>query len=202
MSPDHRHPPGAGRSSFELLDAEQLFARLNMQPGCIIVDVGCGEGRYALPLARRLGATGTLYALDLWEEGLTALAARARQEGLHNLRVIHQDAGHPWPLPADSVDLVLMATVLHDLVEAGTAPGALRETARCLKPGGRLVLVEFKKIPGPPGPPLAVRLAPEDAAALARPFGFHATPAIDLGPYLYLATLVKNPQKGAETRKP
>ena len=81
MTHGHRQPPGAGKSSFELLDPDLLVENLKLQPGCTMVDVGCGEGRYALLLARRLGPAGTLYALDLWEEGLALLAARASWSG-------------------------------------------------------------------------------------------------------------------------
>jgi ubiquinone/menaquinone biosynthesis C-methylase UbiE len=89
------------------------------------------------------------------------------------------------------VDLAFLATVLHDLAEAGQAEGALFELARLVKPGGRLALVEFKKIAGPPGPPLAIRLSPEETAALLRPYGFIPGETLDLSPYLYLARFTR-----------
>jgi ubiquinone/menaquinone biosynthesis C-methylase UbiE len=183
----HPHPPhGAGKSSFDLIDPEKMFAALHLKPGDALLDLGCGEGRYALPLARRLGAAGPVYAVDLWEEGLASLKDKAREKGLANLRTLQADVSQPLPLAAGSVDLALLATVLHDLAEAGQAEGALAELARLVKPGGRLAVVEFKKIPGPPGPPLAIRLAPEEVAALLRPYGFTPGEITDLGPHIYL----------------
>jgi ubiquinone/menaquinone biosynthesis C-methylase UbiE len=85
-----------------------------------------------------------------------------------------------------------MATVIHDLVEAGTATGALAEVARVLKPGGRLAIVEFEKIDGPPGPPRPIRLDAVEVAALVKPYGFHCQQTVPLGPYNYLMTLVKS----------
>ena len=84
-----------------------------------------------------------------------------------------------------------MATVLHDLVEAGTAAGALAELARVIKPGGRLAIVEFDKIDGPPGPPRHIRLDPAEVEALVAPYGFARQQTVKLGPYNYLMTFSK-----------
>ena len=188
----HSHPPhGAGKSSFDLLDPEALFPALGLQPGDIVADLGCGEGRYALPLAARLGRGGLVYAADLWEEGLATLQTRAREQGLTNVKTLLADVSRPLPLAAASVDLAFMATVLHDLAEAGQAEGALAETARLVKPDGRLAVVEFKKIEGPPGPPRHIRLSPQEVAGLALPYGFLRPKIVDLSPQLYLAVFIK-----------
>jgi ubiquinone/menaquinone biosynthesis C-methylase UbiE len=80
-----------------------------------------------------------------------------------------------------------MATVLHDLIEDGTHEGALEEIVRVLKPGGRLAIVEFKKIPGPPGPPEKVRLAPEELIRVLEPYGFKPRDTVSLGESTYLS---------------
>ena len=191
MTP-HPHPPhGAGKSSFDLLEPEKLFPALDLHPGDTVVDLGCGEGRYALPLAARLGREGLVFAADLWEEGLAALQDRAREQGFSNIRTLRADISQPLPLPAASVDLAFMATVLHDLAEAGQAEGALAEAARLVKPGGRLAVVEFKKIEGPPGPPLHIRLSPEETAELVLRHGFSRAKIVDISPPLYLALFAK-----------
>ena len=188
----HPHPThGAGKSSFDLIDQELLFPALHLKSGEAVLDLGCGEGRYALPLASRLGREGTVYAADLWEEGLASLNDKARRAGLANIRTLYADVSRPLPLPDGSVDLALVATVLHDLAEAGQAEGALAEIARLVKPGGRLAVVEFKKIAGPPGPPLSIRLSPEEVAALLLPYGFSPGASLELGPHIYLAMFAK-----------
>ena len=149
----HPHPPGASKSGFDLVDTKKLFSTLPVNPGETVLDAGCGEGRYTLPLASRVGSDGLVYAADLWEEGLAVLQEKARESGFANIRVLKADVSHPLPLAWASLDLIFLASVLHDLAEAGQAEGALSEIARLLKPGGRLAVVEFKKVAGPPGPP-------------------------------------------------
>jgi ubiquinone/menaquinone biosynthesis C-methylase UbiE len=188
----HAHQPhGAGKSSFDLIDPEKLFPALYIKPGETVLDLGCGQGRYTLPLASRVGPKGTVYGADLWEEGLATLTEKAREQGLANIRTLFADVSRPLPLTDGSVDLIFLATVLHDLAEAGQAQGALTEIARLVKPGGRLAVLEFKKIAGPPGPPLHIRLSPEDVAALLRPHGFTAGETTDLSPHIYLMMLAK-----------
>jgi ubiquinone/menaquinone biosynthesis C-methylase UbiE len=184
-------PHGAGKSSFDLIDPERLFPALHLKPGETVLDLGCGEGRYTLPLASRVGPEGTVYAADLWDEGLGLLQDQARREGLTNIRTLRADVSRPLSVPDAAVDLVLLATVLHDLAEAGQAAGALAEIARLVKPGGRLAVVEFKKTAGPPGPPLHIRLSPEEVAALLLPYGFRPGEVTDLSPHLYLEMFAK-----------
>jgi ubiquinone/menaquinone biosynthesis C-methylase UbiE len=180
-------PPGAGKSSFDLFDPGALWAELDLPKGITFLDLGSGQGNYALAAAEIIGPTGVVYAVDLWEEGIAALQERAAREGRANLKALLAAAGK-IPLTDISVDVGFMATVLHDLVEAGTGAGALKELARVVKPGGRLAIVEFEKIDGPPGPPRHIRLDPEEVEKLVEPYGFYRQEIKKLGPYLYLIT--------------
>ena len=183
-------PPGAGKSSYDLIDPGTLWAALNLPQGITFLDLGCGQGNYSLAAASLIGPTGVVYAVDLWEEGIAALKERAAREGRANLKPLAAGGG-PGPHGEPSVDVGLMATVLHDLVEAGTAAGALAEVTRVIKAGGRLAIVEFDKIDGPPGPPRHIRLDPAEVEALVAPYGFARQQTVKLGPYNYLITFVK-----------
>ena len=185
-----QNPPGAGKSSYDLIDPATLWAALNLPPGITFLDLGCGRGNYSLAAASLIGPTGLVYAVDLWEEGLAALKERAAREGRANLKPLAAGASQV-PVESGSVDVGLMATVLHDLVEAGTAAGALAEVSRVIKAGGRLAIVEFHKIDGPPGPPRHIRLDPAEVEALVAPYGFVRQQTVNLGPYNYLITFIK-----------
>ena len=185
------NPTGAGKSSFDLIDSGLLFRALDLKPADIFLDLACGRGVYTLAIAERFGKTGRIVGVDLWADGIAQLNAEARSRGLSKVEGLVGDAGAKIPAADASVDVLLIATALHDFYNDGIAEKTLLEVVRFIKPGGRIVIVEFKKIDGPPGPPIASRLAPEDVAELLEPHGFSGTPAIDLGPFTYLMTFTR-----------
>jgi len=186
-----RHPIAAGKSSFDLVDVPKVFAELDLHPGSVLLDLACGIGNYAIAAAEFVGEQGRIHAVDLWAEGIATLRERARELGLARIRAAVADAAERLPLTAESVDVALLATVLHDLAAEGTAAAALGEVARVLKPGGRLVVIEFDKIESEPGPPLAVRLSPGDVADLVLPCGFLEERILPVGPTTYLAKFLR-----------
>jgi ubiquinone/menaquinone biosynthesis C-methylase UbiE len=183
-------PRGAGKSSFELIEAGKLFQVLALKPWYTVLDMGSGTGTYSLAMAKIIGGGGCVYAADLWEEGTARLQERIERRDEKNVRPILADVSKTLPLPGDSMDLILMATVLHDLKEADVQDGALTEARRLLKSHGVFAVVEFTKVPGPPGPPISIRLSPDEVTALVEPFGFTRTGLQEIGPYNYLMTFV------------
>jgi len=184
-------PLGAGGSSFELIDRAALFDELRLKKGDTFLDLACGKGLYTLAAAEFVGESGRLFALDLWEEGIASLILEAARRGIANLSAVVADVRCPLPMESGAVDVCLMATVLHDFIELGVDSAALAETARVLKPGGLLAVVEFKKMDGPPGPPASVRLVPEQVEQTVLPFGFTGKSFRDLGVHHYLMTFLR-----------
>ncbi|MEW6486449.1 MAG: methyltransferase domain-containing protein [Thermodesulfobacteriota bacterium] len=184
-------PAEAGKSSFGLIDEERFFAALPLPSVRRALDLGCGAGRYTLALAERLPAGASVHGVDLWAEGVEKLRRGARERGLEHVTADTGDLADLGAVPDARIDLVLLATVLHDLAERGEAAAALAEASRILRPRGWLAVVEFKKIPTEHGPPVAIRLSPGDLAALVTPFGFAEPRVVDLGPNAYLALFVR-----------
>ena len=182
----HR-PTAAGKSSFDLINFNTFMDVLDLSGGIVFLDVACGVGNYAIEIARQLSGKGTVHALDLWEEGITKLKLRAGSLNLSNIEASVCDVSEKIPLDDDSVDICLMATVLHDLIADGIHDGTLNEIERVLKPSGRLAVVEFKMMPGPPGPPEKVRLSPEALNQVLVPRGFDCLRTVDLGAETYLS---------------
>jgi ubiquinone/menaquinone biosynthesis C-methylase UbiE len=104
-----------------------------------VADIGAGSGRLTVPMARRV-APGIAYGTDIQPEMLQFLEARARSEGLSNLKGILGDLDDVQ-LPEDSVDLVLLVDAYH---EFGNPWEMARSIRRALRPGGRVALVEFR----------------------------------------------------------
>ncbi len=178
-------PLGAGHGSFNRIDSACLFKEMRLKKGSAFLDIACGRGAYTLAAAKLVGPEGSLYAVDLWKEGISALTGEARARGIKNVIAKVADVGRKIPFADGSADAALLAVVLHDLVEEGKESKALQETARVLKPGGLLAVVEFKKIDAASGPPKRVRLDPGEVIGLVSPFGFKKVKYRDLGPDLY-----------------
>ena len=183
-------PTGAGKSSFDLIDVETFYRELDLQKGAVYLDVACGRGAYSLRASEIIGPTGTVYAVDLWEEGIGLLKSKAAETNASNIKAFVADAGRNIPVDDQVVDVCLMATVLHDFVEDRISKEVLQEIVRVMKPGGVLAIVEFKKIDGPPGPPRHIRLAPEAVEDMLAPYGFSKDRLTDIGPYNYLMMFI------------
>jgi ubiquinone/menaquinone biosynthesis C-methylase UbiE len=189
---NHSKPTGAGKSSFGLIDVDTFYRELDLQKGSVFLDVACGRGAYCLKASELLGSTGTVYAVDLWEEGIRELKAQAAEVDALNIKAYVSDAGRQIPVDDQVVDVCLMATVLHDFVEDHISKEVLQEIVRVLKTDGMLAIVEFKKIDGPPGPPIHIRLSPEEVTVMLIPYGFKEERFTDVGPYNYLTLFKKS----------
>ena len=191
MKENEKKPTGAGKSSFDLIDSEKFFNELNLQKGISFLDVASGKGTYSLAVSDIIGPKGSVFAVDLWAEGIEMLKAAAEERGVDNITTFVSDVGQNIPVQDRSVDVCLIATTLHDFVEDRIDQGVLTEIARVVKPTGILAVMEFKKIDGPPGPPIHIRLSPAEVADRLDPFGFKKERSVDVGPYNYLIMLRK-----------
>jgi ubiquinone/menaquinone biosynthesis C-methylase UbiE len=186
MKNDAKKPTAAGKSSYDLIDVKKFFSELNLQKGNTFLDLACGRGAYCLAASEIVGEKGRVYGVDLWEEGIELLKSAAAAKDIANIDAIVSDAGKQIPVDDHSIDVCMMATVLHDFVEDKIDQAVLHETARVVKSNGILAIMEFKKIDGPPGPPRHIRLSPEQVDDLLTPFGFKQEHYAEVGPYNYL----------------
>jgi ubiquinone/menaquinone biosynthesis C-methylase UbiE len=131
-----------------------------------LADIGCGPGFFTLAAARLL-PEGHVFAIDLQADMLAAVRVAAEAAGLTNITTIEADAA-ALPLDDGSVDAVLMARFL---VDTPAKDAIVAEAARILRPGGRLYLLQWDRVPTPMGPPFHIRLAAETAAELLRRHG-------------------------------
>ncbi len=121
-------------------DCRLLLKELEIQPGQTLCDMGCGNGFYALPMARLTGDEGKVYAVDIQREMLRMLEGRARDAGLKNVRTILSTQTNPR-LPDESIDLLLLVDVYHELSHPREMLQAIRKS---LKPTGRVAVAEFR----------------------------------------------------------
>ena len=114
---------------------------LKIAKGASVADIGAGSGFITVRLSKRVGPTGTVYANDVQPQMLDILRRRLAREKIENVRLVQGTIDDP-KLPPASVDLELMVDVYHELSQPQAMLRALRQA---LKPGGRLVLLEYRK---------------------------------------------------------
>jgi ubiquinone/menaquinone biosynthesis C-methylase UbiE len=119
---------------------EAMLDALKIRRGATVADVGAGAGYHSIRLARRVGPQGTVLATDVQPEMLRTLRGNARAAGVANVKPVLATQADTR-LPKGAVDLVLMVDVYHECTDPERILKGLFEA---LKPGGRLVLVEFR----------------------------------------------------------
>jgi len=117
-----------------------LIANLPIAEGDVIADLGAGAGYFAIPIARRVGPTGRVLAVDIQPEMLEIIAARRDAEGLDVIQTVLATETDP-KLPANTVDLALMVDAYHEFSHPREVMTAV---VSGLKPGGLAVLIEYR----------------------------------------------------------
>jgi len=120
-------------------ETERLVETLDVDPGEVFADVGAGDGRFAVALARVVGERGRIYATEVDPKDLETIRDRLRDEKVDNVSVVagtQRDTG----LPKDCCDGILLRRVYHHFQD----PAAMRASlARALKDGGLILVVDF-----------------------------------------------------------
>jgi precorrin-6B methylase 2 len=119
----------------------QLVDVLKLTPGMVVADIGAGSGVISIKMAEKVKPAGTVLAVDIQEEMLSVLAKRCKQLGITNVTPVRGTEKSPNLKPS-SVDLALMVDVYH---EFRYPYEMLLAIAKALKPGGRVVFVEYRK---------------------------------------------------------
>lgn len=116
-----------------------LLENLPLQKDSIVVDLGAGTGYFSIPMALRV-SEGRVLAVDIQQEMLDIIADRASTAGIENIRTILATETDPG-LPENSVDLVLMVDAYHEFSHPREV---IDRIVSSLKPGGRIVLIEYR----------------------------------------------------------
>lgn len=120
---------------------EGALDALKLKPGMVVADVGAGTGYMSLKMARRVGASGKVYAEDVQPGMLQKVRENAAKAKAANVVTVQGSYSDPM-LPAGQMDLILLADVYHEFSEPQKM---LRGIRAALKPDGRLVLLEYRK---------------------------------------------------------
>ena len=119
----------------------KVLDSLDLRRGEVVADLGAGSGYFTFRMAPKVGLAGKVLAVEIQEPMLNALRARAAALKARNVEVVQASEIDPH-LPVKGVDLVLLVDVYHELAYPYEVMSKVREA---LKPGGRLVFVEYRK---------------------------------------------------------
>lgn len=120
---------------------EKMIDWLRLKFGDNVADIGAGTGYITWRMAKKIAPTGKVYAVEIQQEMLDLLSANMKQRGISNVVQTLGTVTDP-KLPANALDLIIMVDVYHEFDHPYEMTDAM---VRSLKPGGRLVFVEFRK---------------------------------------------------------
>ncbi len=125
-------------------ERKRIVDEVGAQAGEEVADVGAGTGFLTRLLAQRVGAGGSVYAVDIMPSFLDHIRTEAAKEGIANIQTVlcKEDSVE---LPEASVDLVFVCDTYHHFEYPKSTLASIH---RALRPGGRLVVVDFIRIPG------------------------------------------------------
>jgi arsenite methyltransferase len=176
---------------------DAVVRALNLKEGQVVADIGAGSGYFTVRLARTVGQKGRVFAVDIDEGMLDYLRQRLAQEKLQNVQVM-QVPPHDPLLIDGSLDLAFICNTYHHLEDRAVY---LRKLRKALKPGGRLVIVDFYKKAGiPVGPPLPMRLGEETVEKELQAAGMRVAEKLTILPYQYI--LIAQTTTGAPAASP
>lgn len=120
---------------------ELVIDAMKLRDGDVVADLGAGSGYFTFRLAANVGKTGKVLAVDIQDEMLETLRQRAAEQHFANVEEVKAGETDPH-LPAGVVDVVLLVDVYHELAYPFEVMTKVREA---LKPGGRVVFVEYRQ---------------------------------------------------------
>jgi len=126
------------------LKRREIVAACGLKPGLKVADIGAGTGLFTRLFSKEVGAEGEVVAVDIAQKFLDHIDRTSREAGLLNIRTLlcKPDSAE---LPPDSVDLAFICDTYHHFEFPFKT---MKSIHQALKPGGRLVLIDFRRIPG------------------------------------------------------
>ncbi len=174
-----------GEDRAEWQRPDEVVAALGLRPGDTVGEVGPGPGYFTVRLARAVGPGGKVLAAEVAPEILAILRQRLQEAGIGNVEPMLARPEAP-PFAPGSCQRILVVNTFHHFPDG---PGYLRALAACLRPGGRIVNVDFHKRELPVGPPLEYTVSRQEFLEAAGHAGLALVEERDFLPHQYFVFL-------------
>jgi arsenite methyltransferase len=160
---------------------DEVLRALALRSGEQVADIGAGSGYFTLRLAAAVGASGRVYAIDVDPDMVRHLNRRLRDAGTSNVTTVLSAPDDPL-LADGSIDRFFICDTWHHIDDQTKYLALLK---KMLRPGGEVVMIDFKKEATPTGPPLAMRIAREALVRQMQAAGFRLATEHTMLPYQY-----------------
>jgi len=169
----------------------EVITALKLREGEVIADIGAGSGYFTFRLARHVGATGRVYAVDVNPDMIVHLNRRIRDLNVTNVVSILAAPDDPL-LPDASVDRFFICDTWHHIENHDRYLALLKNM---LRPDGEVVMVDFKKVETPVGPPMEMRISRDDLVKEMERNGFQVAAEYTFLPYQYFIVFKVRPER-------
>lgn len=167
------------------LSPEQIVENLDLKPGDIVADFGCGSGAYVFAISKKIGDEGKVYAIDLNEGILEKISREAEKVSIVNINTILANVEEKILIDSLSCDVIILSNLLS---EVENLDKVFEEVKRILKPEGFILVVDWKKTDNPMSLLRPNILDEEKAVAVLAKNGFSVQKHIPAGEYHYAFT--------------
>lgn len=166
------------------LDPQKIVNSFGITESMRIADFGSGAGYFTIIMAKIAGESALVSAVDILDSALDQVRTKAKNEGLRNIQTIRANLEifGGSGLDNDSQDIVLLANILF---QSDQKSEIVKEAKRVLRPGGRLILIDWRQGTGGFGPPDNLRLDEEAMRSLVTQQDFQFVSTIDTGSFHY-----------------
>jgi ubiquinone/menaquinone biosynthesis C-methylase UbiE len=144
-----------------LIDADLILSKIHIHENMKIADLGCGSsGHFVFPVAKMVGKTSTVYAVDILKTILETINRKIRQDNIKNIKTVWSDLEifGATDIETSSLDVGFLINTLY---QSKNRINIIRETIRMLKQGGSIIIIEWKNSSLPFGPPAEERVKEE-----------------------------------------
>lgn len=178
------------KSTRDILNAETVLAAAGLKSGDYFLDAGCGDGFISIAASKIVGDDGKVCAIDVYPQSVEMVKEEIQKGGISNIEATVADITDKIPLKDESVDICIMANVLHGFVANDEVQEVMGEISRVIRPEGTFAVVEFIKSEGTRGPPYNVRISPDEVEDLLINYNLKTTETREVGKYHYLVKAV------------
>ncbi|MGD1817582.1 MAG: class I SAM-dependent methyltransferase [Pleomorphochaeta sp.] len=182
-----------GPSSFSMHNYKNIFNKLNLKENDNFLDLGCGAGDYSIYASNLIKDKGKIYSIDYNQSIIYNFSNRIKEQKINNIKIINSNIKQKINLTDNTIDICLVATVLHATNYEESKRIIFSEIARVMRNNGRLAIIECKKENTNFGPPIENRISEKNLIKDLNEFGFKKIDYLDLETnYFILFKLNKN----------